>query len=183
MIFTSRVWEILSYDNNAFDVTLNYIALAVSFVPVIQLLSPLKRRSMNGKFFWVPLTVYLSAFQVHTWILLYEFYYYCMRLNWLFSFLLQIILCLFDGCVGISIIWCSYCGFSVVAYQNLSKDPVVKQEYSKRRFLKPIYNLSLTYCGVVCMYYAMAEEPITTVAHACAVVMGGLIGYVFSSYQ
>jgi hypothetical protein len=62
----------------------------------------------------------------------------------------QIFLCLLVGCSGISIIWCACLGWQ---YRRL-----------------PLWLGILD--GLLLLYYAVTGEWITTVAHACAIVLG-----------
>lgn len=69
----------------------------------------------------------------------------------------------------------------MVAYKSLSSRKDLKPKYAQKyRFLPTVLKASLAYCGAVCVYYAVVEEPISTVAHACALAMGGFIGYFFT---
>ncbi len=68
----------------------------------------------------------------------------------LFVVVFQIVLCLVVGCSGISIIWCACLGWQ---YRQL-----------------PLWLGILD--GLLLLYYAVTAEWITTVAHACAIVMG-----------
>lgn len=156
--YLPRILEILLYDSSATDVVLNYFAFGVTLGHVVIVLSPLKPKLL-GKWFWIPLTGCLFTF--------------------------QIALCLFEGCVGISIVWCSYCGFGTVlhTYFQTSKRPSATSNHK----LKPKdsvenrwWKLSLSVSTALCVYYAVVEEPITTVAHGCAALLGGAIGYLFT---
>lgn len=57
------VVDILTYNNSTLDIVLNYFALLVTLVAVILILYPL-RPTWRGRYFFIPLTVYLFLFQV-----------------------------------------------------------------------------------------------------------------------
>lgn len=150
-----RVLEILTYDSSPTDIVLNYVALGVTLGHVVVVLRPLKPR-LFGQRFWIPLTGFLFTFQIG--------------------------LCMFDGCVGISIVWCAYCGFGTTLRSYLQKNKRPPAD-KKRSDLTERYWwwMSLSVSTALCVYYAVVEEPITTVAHGCAIVLGGAIGYLFNS--
>ncbi len=63
MSLALRIWNIVSYDNSHTDVMLNYGALMIGLIPLVLVLSCLKP-TIDGKYFWVPLSGFLWGFQV-----------------------------------------------------------------------------------------------------------------------
>lgn len=99
------------------------------------------------------------------------------KYSWLRLWMKQIVLCLVEECVGISVVWCSYVGYLVCMYRWMQYKAKVKVQPTLLRCIRWAIAVALVYDGVACVYYAFAEPPITTVAHGCAVLMGVLVAY------
>uniref|UniRef100_A0A6V2M9M9 Uncharacterized protein n=1 Tax=Ditylum brightwellii TaxID=49249 RepID=A0A6V2M9M9_9STRA len=119
-------------------------------------------------------------------------------LGFTFVVLFQIVLCLIVGCVGVSIIWCAICGWILREEKFLSSEqitttttrpapnndtscgavtsspPIVATEQSKLNLLSIVLSMDLS----AIIYYSIVEEPITTLAHILAIIMGICISYV-----
>lgn len=82
----------------------------------------------------------------------------------------QVVLCLFVGCVGISIIWSALVGFQCVAEPALSS-----LSAAPARALRAMTCVSLTLSAAAWVYYAVTQDALTTAAHVCAAVLGTLL--------
>jgi hypothetical protein len=89
----------------------------------------------------------------------------------------KVVLCLFQGCVGISIVWSAFVGFLAVTYRPLL--PHTTASPSVRLLLRSSALLSVTVAVVFWGFYAATEDAITSVAHAAAFVLGALIGWLW----
>ena len=69
----------------------------------------------------------------------------------------QLVLCLALRCVGVSIIWCAEMGW-------ILKMSGIEAGWSRK--------VVLCVDGGALIFYALASEPITTVAHVAAIAMG-----------
>lgn len=87
----------------------------------------------------------------------------------------QICLCLVIGCAGISIIWCAMAGWMVSEHQNLKKRQEVN--VSMLQWEKTDLFVFVLNTGVI-IFYAFVTEPITTVAHSCALVLGVMLSMI-----
>jgi hypothetical protein len=94
----------------------------------------------------------------------------------------QIILCLIVGCSGISIIWCACAGWMIrkLLYTqrtaNLSSDSATTQaEPGSPMNCFLCQKITLCADAVAIFYYMLVTEPITTVAHVCAIALGMLL--------
>lgn len=96
----------------------------------------------------------------------------------IFVFVFQITLCLGLGCVGISIIWCAMGGWIMSERRrvvDINMDiPTSSLSTSNIRLINMGKVVILFDCGVI-FYYAIVFEPITTVAHVCALVLGAVL--------
>jgi hypothetical protein len=142
------IYDILTYNGSDTDVILNYIALVLGFIPLLWMGTKLRS---NDRVFCLLTTVFLSVF--------------------------QIMLCLYAfDCTGISIVWSAICGFNIMLYFTLER--MIGNDGSA--ILK--YGIEITlvlfciYCLVLWVYYAVVEVFLTTIAHACALVLGLSIG-------
>jgi hypothetical protein len=58
------ILSILTYDGSVLDSYLNYAAFILLLVPVILTLDVFSKNTWRGKYFWIPLTLFLLTFQV-----------------------------------------------------------------------------------------------------------------------
>jgi len=109
-------------------------------------------------------------------------------------------------CVGISIIWSSYWGYTsywlyiLLHTQTNNKsntDSNLNPKHSDGKllytlyknehimYIKLLYILSMIYCIALWIYYAISDsDPLTTIAHICAIVLGICISkYVLCYYK
>ena len=97
--------------------------------------------------------------------------------SFIFVTCFQITLCLFlADCSGISIIWCAMAGWSISERRRV----LLHQESNEttaetRRFIKIMTQWVILADLAAIIYYWLTYEPITTVAHLCAIVMGAVI--------
>ena len=153
----SLVHCILSYNDHAFDAYLNYFAISltsISLLLALLLFNPNKYSLFVRQFFWIILLIGL--------------------------FLFQIILCVVVECAGVSIIWRALCGFIPFTFYSIqSFDSSVYEKQKNLHIISITMYISLVYCIVLLIYYAIVAYAITTVAHFCALLLGLLIGYSF----
>jgi hypothetical protein len=84
----------------------------------------------------------------------------------------QIILCLFVGCVGISIIWCAMLGWMVLEFTTAQSTSAASSDPEPGR----IAAASTMFLDLVAIiYYAVNAPTITTVAHLLAILMGMIL--------
>ena len=145
---TTSLLGILTYEGCTADIALNYFALAINTLTLIRLCHHLQfsysHRSIRHV--WIMLTLFLLVF--------------------------QIVLCLFVGCSGISIVWSAqigFCWFFRSAYSTQSPETYV---------LRLLLGIStLLSCGLW-IYYAVIADQLTTLAHGCAVLLGMLLAWI-----
>ena len=87
----------------------------------------------------------------------------------------QIVLCWILGCAGISIIWCAVAGWIINERRVHVRPGDAGQPAEDRSRLDAAEDVTLTVVLVVLIYYAVTTAPITTVAHACALILGTLL--------
>jgi hypothetical protein len=86
----------------------------------------------------------------------------------------QIILCLIVGCVGVSVVWSAQLGILIHhRWHRFRGKSTLHEEV-------PLWSGILFYFSLVVgftawIYYAVTWEPITSLAHFCAVIMGFLL--------
>ena len=86
----------------------------------------------------------------------------------------QVILCLIVGCVGVSVVWSAQLGILMHRRHHLAAKSSPHQELPPWSW--KLFSLSLVVGSTTWVYYAVIWEPITTLAHVCALVMGILLG-------
>jgi hypothetical protein len=96
----------------------------------------------------------------------------------LFLWSFQIALCSIVGCVGVSVVWCAQMGILINNRHFRSGN-----DDSLCTWSAWIYAVSLASGFISLVYYAVIEEPITTVAHICALGMGIFVDKVAYHYQ
>ncbi len=91
----------------------------------------------------------------------------------IYLWVFQVILCLIVGCVGVSVVWSAQLGILIhYRLHRLAANPLIPADLLARG----LYRLSLVMGFTAWVYYAVVEEPIATLAHFCALVMGLLLG-------
>ncbi|CAK9097470.1 Hypothetical protein SCF082_LOCUS45721 [Durusdinium trenchii] len=86
----------------------------------------------------------------------------------------QVVLCLFLGCSGVSIVWCAVMGWYIQksrcqlasASSQTQLSPESQAVVSKAEIILLLLNASAL------IYYAITSEMITSVAHGCALLLG-----------
>lgn len=97
------------------------------------------------------------------------------------EFCKQIVLCFGADCTGVSVVWSAQMGCQAVWVSSqlaLPKAcpprlPPVQPE--RRRLLGIASVVALIACIVSWVFYAITANALTTIAHACSVVLGALI--------
>jgi hypothetical protein len=80
-------------------------------------------------------------------------------------------LCLNVGCVGVSVVWSAQLGVLIHHRRHRpTAKPALREETPL--WAGRLYRLSLLIGSTAWVYYAVIEEPITTMAHFCALAMG-----------
>jgi hypothetical protein len=97
-----------------------------------------------------------------------------MFISTLYLWAFQILLCLAVGCIGVSVVWSAQFGY--LLHNRYFRSHKVADHPSTLQTL--FFHLSLCSCMIAWFYYAVIEEPITTIAHLCAVAMGYLMDFV-----
>mmetsp|Transcript_29117 Transcript_29117/g.60914 ORF Transcript_29117/g.60914 Transcript_29117/m.60914 type:complete len:216 (-) Transcript_29117:855-1502(-) len=168
----TRLYCIVTYQDNAWKMALNYTLLALNVVACYQLLGRRQHATHSeGTGNLITLVTVVTFFQIG--------------------------LCLGVGCYGISIIWCACAGWyfqnrclvvdtAVMDPQQTEPRPsdpsiVHKGPLRARLILNPDlcrdWAVGLVNVGAI-LYFAETMETITTVAHLCAVVLGILLSFV-----
>ena len=88
----------------------------------------------------------------------------------LYLWAFQLVLCLLVGCVGVSVVWSAQMGI-LIHFRNFRSG----SSLDSNSWSSLWYYFSLTSGLIAWIYYAVIEEPITTVAHICALIMGVLV--------
>ena len=138
---------ILTYDGCTNDIFLNYVALAINTLTLIRLSHHLQ-------------SSYSYRSIRHVWILL-----------TLFLLVFQVVLCLFVGCSGISIVWSAQIGFC----WSFRSSYFPSSENVLLRLL--LGTSTLLDCGLWIYYYVIADQ-LTSIAHGCAVLLGILLAWI-----
>ncbi len=86
----------------------------------------------------------------------------------------QIILCFVVGCVGVSVVWSAQLGILIHHRRQRLAAKSLLHEVTPL-WAGRLYRLSLVIGFTSWVYYAIIEEPITTLAHLCAFAMGILL--------
>ena len=148
------VTGILTYYGCTDDVILNYTSLTCSTVALATLCYHLQAQYEGSiRYIWILLTLFLLLFQIG--------------------------LCLVVSCSGISIIWSSQiglCWFFIPAFFT---------EQAEKSNILPsltLVGLSSLLASSLWTYYYLTAELLTTVAHACAVLLGALCGWLVHRY-
>jgi hypothetical protein len=149
----ASVASILSYDGAETDILINYMTLSVNVLVSIPLCFVFPSSAPLARFFWVPLLICL--------------------------FIFQIVLCLFEGCTGISIVWCCVCSFNTYLWFQIYKSDIISSQGYKSSLYASISLAGLLSAGVI-IYYGVVSELLTTIAHLCAIVLGVAIGFIFA---
>lgn len=150
----SSVAEILTYDGSVTDVLLNYTAFIVNTIVLAALcLSSARSRCEDNRSRKQPMIFALSDHC--TWIMV-----------TLFLVCLQIFLCsVIVRCVGISVVWSAQCGFSLLTFLFLP-NPFSNKKLSAAVLVSTSLILALW------IYYLIASDLITTIAHICSIFLG-----------
>jgi hypothetical protein len=100
-----------------------------------------------------------------------------------FSIAFQIGLCLVLHCAGISIVWCAALGWMLVGMRQQQMQQQQQPHIIHRDCISYedcwLFPLVCDMAGI--LYYAVTAEPITTVAHACAIAMGAILFWLSST--
>lgn len=135
------------------DVALNYGAIAFNLLPIVVIYYQLPPNYVYLRYVWIPLTILL--------------------------FLFQIGLCLLVDCFGVSIVWSALCGFAIRSYTSFKKSNHALQLGKQvMRAIRQSLTSAVLLSSVLWTYYAFLADPMTTLAHFCAVLLGICCGMV-----
>jgi hypothetical protein len=159
---TARLLCILSYNGSTFDSALNYLLIVVNFVYCVVTMKVAashrgRQRRKLGIYHAIGAIVFVVTF--------------------------QLLLCLGLGCSGVSIIWCSMCGWIISERRHLGDmehgmvpyDENFEPTDEERSVGKIQTSCVILLDMMVICYYAVALPAISTVAHICALVLGAIL--------
>ena len=92
-------------------------------------------------------------------------------LTTIYLWVFQILLCLMVGCVGVSVVWSSQMGILIHHHRSQTSN----FQGLQGSWCYFWYYASLFGGFSAWFYYMLIEEPLTTIAHICALVMGVLV--------
>jgi hypothetical protein len=143
---------ILSYAGSTKDIVLNYIMVVINLLYCVAAVLANQKQTDEQRIFALGALIFVILF--------------------------QITLCLVLGCAGISIIWCAMGGWIMserrrVVENNIDASSSLLSTSSQR--LINMGKVVIFLDCVVIVYYGVVEEPITTVAHFCALVLGAML--------
>mmetsp|Transcript_380 Transcript_380/g.461 ORF Transcript_380/g.461 Transcript_380/m.461 type:complete len:177 (-) Transcript_380:8-538(-) len=156
---------ILTYAGSTKDIMINYALIAINILLVIKLFNNNTENIRRER--WGIGKRWFAAF------------------GFMFVVLFQIVLCLIVGCAGVSIIWCAICGWilreenlllgasttSVSTLHDTTNPGPATQQGKKIDLVSLVLFVDIS----VIIYYSIVEEPITTLAHFLAIIMGSCI--------
>jgi hypothetical protein len=161
---SERTGCILSYDRTWKDVAINYALL-----------------TLNAAMCYI-----ILKYQVNPRIIKFRL----AMASFVAVIVFQIVLCLLVKCAGISIVWCACAGWimaerrHVIDTVNLAKENITTGDSLMSTVASPI-DWVMTMERVVILidvgaiiYYAIVQEPITTVAHLLAMILGSTLSFV-----
>ena len=99
----------------------------------------------------------------------------------IFVVVFQVVLCLMVGCSGISIIWCAQAGW--VVHQRYYSHRFLLANHESQAMVANVPKTELCVLGIdflAILYYAVLTEPITTIAHFCALLLGALLSFLLN---
>ena len=137
---------IFSYDGSALDVEINYTLLSLNLFIASLPFHKLQRNQSIGAQSNSRMYKIVGAIA-----------------SLLFVVLFQVILCLNVHCSGISIIWCSICGWVGMDFWHATDNTIARQQ-----------QLLLLTDGLAIGYYFLVAAPITTLAHILAIIVLGI---------
>eukprot|EP00903_Cladosiphon_okamuranus_P015350 g14176.t1 len=152
--------RVFTYEGSEKDSLINYTTLAITLMTLVLCTrragQQASRYAALAGWFWVPFTLVLFALQVFA---------DCSTDN-----------------VGISAVWSAYAGFIFLGWYRRDFGPPCSDDSDRgTRVSSPSVLLPMPYAAVaasltvwvgVCVYYAIVEEVITTVAHLVAFGVG-----------
>ena len=158
-----EVESILTYDNSLLDVLINYFLWMISLLSVCQV-----------NYYFINDSINSFSFRSDDSNLLKCMTFPVMSQVGLFVF--QVGLCLVVGCVGISIIWSANMGIIciILHYFHNRRERNGSLRFCFNDLLKTSC-VVLAMCFAAWVYYAFVEEPLTTIAHISAYILGCLI--------
>ncbi|CAM9353631.1 unnamed protein product [Ectocarpus fasciculatus] len=155
MAYGCDLTRVFTYEGSETDIYINYVTLVLTLITLILCTRRAGERASRypryAAWFWVPFTSVLFAMQVFA---------DCSTNN-----------------VGISAVWSAYAGFVFLAWWRIQhvrrpEDQGCVAEVTAVSTLTYATPASLAVWTGVCMYYAIVEEAITTVAHLVAFGVG-----------
>ncbi|CAN0207561.1 unnamed protein product [Ectocarpus sp. 6 AP-2014] len=147
MAYGCDLTRVFTYEGSETDIYINYVTLVLTLITLILCTRKAGERASRypryAAWFWVPFTSVLFAMQLFA---------DCSTNN-----------------VGISAVWSAYAGFVFLAWWRIQHIRAENAAVSTLAYATPV---SLAMWTGVCVYYAIVEEAITTVAHLVAFGVG-----------
>lgn len=84
----------------------------------------------------------------------------------------QVVLCLFLGCSGVSIVWCAVIGWYIQKSRCSSQGTPHEISPQNSALVSRAETVLLLLNAAALIYYAITSEMITSVAHGCALLLG-----------
>ena len=135
----AKIECILTYGGSGLDIAINYALLILDVTFCASWLNLLHQNAMKPCISLIAVTIY------------------------------QVVLCLFLGCSGVSIVWCAVVGWYIQKSRcqlQAAVSPQNKACVSKAEIALLLLNASAL------IYYAITSAMITSVAHGCALLLG-----------
>jgi hypothetical protein len=157
---------ILTYDGCTVDVIINYTLIAFALLAIVShdcVYSSPMGLSTRGcavdlqSWRWLPVTLFLWSFQIS--------------------------LCLFVGCLGVSVVWSAQVGYICIR-RHLNSCVHPSPTIGASRICRPaafctlVFAVTAVLAVAAWIYYAAVDVLLTSVAHLCAVVLGAILGYI-----
>eukprot|EP01038_Epipyxis_sp_PR26KG_P008644 gene8644-11684_t len=147
--------NILSYDGSVLDCALNYVALIVTSVALTFAFISTSwhdERLQRLPFLMIPIEIFL--------------------------FIFQIVLCVIESCVGISVVWSGLCGINMLWMYWFCNSPNSLNNCKMNDVSATFFILSLLFCVAIWIYYAIVDNLLTSIAHFCAILLGFALGFI-----
>jgi hypothetical protein len=141
----ARTGCIFAYDGDTRDIAINYAVLGIDMIMsyVVFLAWPDQRKKRTPA-----------------------------ALSLLFVIVLQLVICWWVACSGISVVWCAVCGWML---HEKRQPPPFELEGLRKWAASTVHVLIIPLNIAVIVYYALVANILTTVAHFCAMVLGVLL--------
>lgn len=157
---------ILSYDGDVNACIINYVMLTFQLC-------------VNGVYLYSCMKKYNSILNISKNVRKRCVIFQCIAL--LFTFLFQVVLCIFVGCSGVSIVWNVMVGFLLFdIYINVTTYSLFSNE--NESYEKQIFILLCLPAFITDVFYAVTADLLTSLAHLCALALGCIIQSLYFYY-